>query len=129
MKMQEAFNKVVMAMRKQGKPSVSEGQCRYSSDGGLHCAIGIFLSREALELIEENCLEGHGIADLLDYPLLQDELTLDTDGNGRYYSQEFWDMMQNAHDANFQSVRDVWKSRMEQLWEGIAEKWTLTIPS
>lgn len=44
---QEAFDKVVKHLVKQGKPAVVNGNCQYQTEDGMKCAAGCLVERKA----------------------------------------------------------------------------------
>jgi len=47
MKPQEIFDKVVTHLINQGKRSMDDKYCRYHSDDGLMCAVGVLIPKES----------------------------------------------------------------------------------
>jgi hypothetical protein len=45
---QEAFDKVIKHLVKQGMPAVVVGQCKYQTDDGLKCAAGCLVERKSV---------------------------------------------------------------------------------
>lgn len=66
---QEAFDKMVAHLRKQGKPAHEDGSCRYRTKDGLMCAVGCLIT----DAEYERGMEGRGVeAIMAAYEVLQD---------------------------------------------------------
>ena len=67
---QEAFDKMVAHLRKQGKPAHNEnGYCCYRTEGGLMCAVGCLIT----DAEYKRSMEGKGVEYMLHfYEVLQD---------------------------------------------------------
>ena len=60
---QEAFDKMVAHLRKQGKPAKQNGSCRYRTEGGLMCAVGCLLT----DAEYKRSMEGKGVEYMLHF--------------------------------------------------------------
>lgn len=58
---QKVFDQALAHLRKQGKKSMGDIGCSYRGDGGMKCAIGIFISDRKYEAL----LEGKQVVDIL----------------------------------------------------------------
>jgi len=72
---QEAFDKMVAHLRKQGKPAHENGACRYRTESGLMCAVGCLIAdAEYKRGMEGMCVDAllpaYGVLQDLDPPLL-----------------------------------------------------------
>lgn len=66
---QEAFDKMVAHLRKQGQKAQENGACRYRTKGGLMCAVGCLLTDEEYR----PGMEGKGVEHMQHlYGVLQD---------------------------------------------------------
>lgn len=81
---QEAFDKMVAHLRKQGKPAKQGNSCRYRTEGGLMCAVGCLIS----DAEYKRGMEGMGVEHMQHrYEVLQD------------LDPPFLAEMQDTHDA------------------------------
>jgi len=81
---QEAFDKMVAHLRKQGRKSEHRGACRYRTKDGLMCAVGCLLTDEEYK----RGMEGMGVEHMQHrYEVLQD------------LDPPFLAEMQDTHDA------------------------------
>lgn len=66
---QEAFDKMVAHLRKQGKPAHEDGSCRYRTKDGLMCAVGCLIT----DAEYKRGMEGMGVENMMAaYEVLQD---------------------------------------------------------
>ncbi len=90
---QEAFDKMVAHLRKQGKPAKQDGSCRYRTDDGLMCAVGCLLT----DAEYKRSMEGKGVERMQrTYGVLQD------------LDPSFLAEMQDTHDG---WETTVWEAR------------------
>lgn len=81
---QEAFDKMVAHLRKQGQKAYENGACRYRTKGGLMCAVGCLIT----DAEYKRSMEGRGVEYMLpDHEVLQD------------LDPPFLAEMQDTHDA------------------------------
>lgn len=66
---QEAFDKMVAHLRKQGQKAIQNGVCRYRTEEGLMCAVGCLLADDEYR----SGMEGMGVEVMMfAYEVLQD---------------------------------------------------------
>ncbi len=81
---QEAFDKMVAHLRKQGQKAKEDGSCRYRTEEGLMCAVGCLLT----DAEYKRSMEGKGVEHMQHlYGVLQD------------LDPPFLAEMQDTHDA------------------------------
>jgi hypothetical protein len=81
---QEAFDKMVAHLRKQGQKAKEDGSCRYRTKDGLMCAVGCLLT----DAEYKRSMEGKGVEHMQHlYGVLQD------------LDPPFLAEMQDTHDA------------------------------
>lgn len=115
---QEIFDKVVIALRKQGKKSMdnstSEGNiCRYRDRSGNKCAIGHLLSDEEYR----SSMEGNSVRSLVSFCLVSSATIA--------WMKPHLDLLialQSIHDS--QDGPEMWENK----WEKLAKKNGLAVP-
>lgn len=103
---QEAFDKVLAHLRKQGKAAVSvEGDCVYRAPDGCMCAAGCLIPDNLYSPeFEGTCVSGLGIF-------------------ATHSLSDFLDRLQEAHDEDLRLYgTEVWEDKMES----IADEFNLT---
>lgn len=106
---QEAFDRMVTHLRRQGKRSTDGWACRYRSEAGLRCAVGVLVTDE----FYTPQMEGMSTFQSELRELLSKALP--------GVSVALLNIMQYTHDVA--SPGD-W----EQAWQGIAKQFGLTMP-
>ena len=126
--LQESFTRVVDALRAQGRQSYDLDGCAYAYDLNnitLHCAIGCYLSKKALQCIADNSLEGSSVETLFNYPVIANELYIE--GMTEPESKRYWHRMQYAHDVAADSYLGKWKESLVYQWGTIAEHYKIEL--
>ena len=102
---QQIFDTVATHLLKQGKPALSaEGFCRYRTDGGLKCAVGVLISDDKYD----GKMEGESIYDRkvqkgLPFPVTEEDVG-------------FLRRLQSAHDIALKdSGIEAWKEQMRLI--------------
>jgi hypothetical protein len=113
---QEAFNKVVIGLRAQGRPSINPNSvCMYRNSEGLKCAVGILIPDEEYRPEFDCNLDLINVIEQV--PALQS------------FDRIFLNSLQYVHDsASFNTEVGGFMQDLEEGFQKIAKVYHLTIP-